>query len=861
MGRRTKPDRSELSLLEMRGEQFVADRFDNISLQDGMLSLDKLPAGDYSLLLKRTGQEIHIRLTEGQRRDNYIMGNYRKLEVRNERPLQMRRVEVTDKVLRVRLDNVSPLARVHVLATRFDPAFSAYDLLSNIVSPEPSWRIEPAAESKYVAGRNIGDEYRYIIDRRFAHKYPGNMLERPSLLLNPWAVRSTETGEQTAAAGEEFRGELPQMAAQNGSAPAAPAGVAPLSDFSDLDFLARSSVVVANIAPDKDGVVEIKRSELGPHQQLLFIAVDGANTVSRVVALPAAKSQYLDLRLASGLDPKLHFTQQKLITVVPAGGTLVVPDITSTHFEEYDSVGRVYSLYLALNQDPKLIEFNFIKNWPSLKLEEKRALYRKYASHELHLFLYKKDPEFFKTDVLSYLANKQEKQYLDHWLLGDDLSGYLKPWNFEQLNALERVLLGQRLAAQRSILARLVHDQVELLPPDPDRFVRLFDTALKGSSLDTAMQLGGRVIIQEETEENLLKAKLMPQSDGAIQFRQNGAASAADTAAMPAAPPAAAAEMELNQSDTHGAQVGKGGAASFAFANRRLVEAGKLRDLQKADKDLGLDVDKMALADRSRAKKLEQYYRRLDKTMEWVESNYYHLPLDQQTAALVTANSFWRDYADFDSAASSDGAAGKPFFSTNLAEPTHNFPEMMAALALVDLPFKAAEHKTTFKGVQMTLTAGSPMIVYHEEIQPAAKVAEHTPILVSEKFFRSGDQYRTVNGEQVDKFVTDEFLTGIVYGCHIVVTNPSSSRKKVDVLLQVPAGALPVAGGQATHSVHMDLDPYHTQTLEYRFYFPLPGKFAHYPVQVASSDAANSGEVLGFAAPFTFNVVRQPTKF
>ena len=217
-----------------------------------------------------------------------------------------------------------------------------------------------------------------------------------------------------------------------------------------------------------------------------------------------------------------------------------------------------------------------------------------------------------------------------------------------------------------------------------------------------------------------------------------------------------------------------------------------------------------------RAKQVQQYYRKLDKTMEWVESNYYHLPLEQQTAALISANSFWLDYAAF------DPALEKPFYSTNLAEPTHNFPEMLVALALVDLPFKAAEHKTEFKGTQMTLTAGSPMIVYHEEIQPAAKVAEHTPILVSENFFRSGDQFRQENGEQVDKFVTEEFLIDTVYGCHIVVTNPTSSKKKVEVLLQIPAGALPVAGGQYTHSIHLDLDPYHTQTLEYRFYFPGP---------------------------------------
>ena len=29
------------------------------------------------------------------------------------------------------------------------------------------------------------------------------------------------------------------------------------------------------------------------------------------------------------------------------------------------------------------------------------------------------------------------------------------------------------------------------------------------------------------------------------------------------------------------------------------------------------------------------------------------------------------------------------------------------------------------------------------------------------------------NGEQVDKFVTEEFLVGVVYGCQVVVTNPT----------------------------------------------------------------------------------------
>jgi hypothetical protein len=325
-----------------------------------------------------------------------------------------------------------------------------------------------------------------------------------------------------------------------------------------------------------------------------------------------------------------------------------------------------------------------------------------------------------------------------------------------------------------------------------------------------------------------LERKEEPAADAAAE---SAGVPGPTTAAAPAAPPPAAKPM--------------GGPGM----NKKMDELRMARGEAKQSLDqLGAE-EKDALADdREKFRAVKQYYRKLDKTMEWVESNYYHLPLEQQTAALITANAYWRDYAE----ANPD----QPFYSTDLAEPTHNFPEMLMALSVLDLPFKAGEHKTEFKGTQMMLTAVSPMIVYHEEIQAAAKVAEHTPILVSENFYRSGDRFREENGEHVDKFVTEQFLVDTVYGCHLVVTNPTSSKKKLEVLLQIPTGALPVANGQYTRSVHLDLDPYHTQTLDYEFYFPMAGKFPHYPVQVASNE-----QVLAFAAPFVFNVVKELTNF
>src|SRR4029077_19809508 len=84
------------------------------------------------------------------------------------------------------------------------PAFDAFANLSRVRDRELGGVIPGHAESVYLTGRNIGDEYRYVLDRKGQKKYPGNMLERPMLLLNPWAIRTTETGEQHAMKGDDF---------------------------------------------------------------------------------------------------------------------------------------------------------------------------------------------------------------------------------------------------------------------------------------------------------------------------------------------------------------------------------------------------------------------------------------------------------------------------------------------------------------------------------------------------------------------------------------------------------------------------------------------------------------------------------
>ena len=240
-----------------------------------------------------------------------VLGRHRQLEVRNPQPLQIAAVEANAEALAIRLQNASPHARVHVFATRYQPAFVPFAYLSRVGDANPFWMTSPAQESWYVAGRNIGDEYRYIIDRKYAKRFPGNMAERPSLLLNPWAVRGTETAKQEAAAGEAFGVEGAQAGGYGGRAAAKKAPEVGQPGFSSLEFLGAPAVVLLNLKPDEAGKLTVARKDLGPHQHVQVIAIDPRTTACRAVSLPEVPLPPRDLRLAAGLDPQKHFAQQK----------------------------------------------------------------------------------------------------------------------------------------------------------------------------------------------------------------------------------------------------------------------------------------------------------------------------------------------------------------------------------------------------------------------------------------------------------------------------------------------------------------------------------------------------------------------
>lgn len=826
---------ADVSLLELRGAAVTRDRFHAIRAGNGFLTIRDLPAGDYELRMNPGARRILIRVTAGETQDGFIAGRHRQLERRGSGGVQIDTVSTQDKQLVVQLRNVSDTTRVHLLGTRFMPEFDAFSALT-VYDAEPLAQRSPRLGlSAYVEGRNIGDEYRYILERRHEARFPGNMNERPGLLLNPFVLQSTATERLKAASGGEFAptaepdDAMLQRAQQKRKAEGEGGG------YASLDFLPSPAIVAVNLVPEEDGTIRVPTKDLARHQHVRIVAVDTLHTAIRSISRQSAPATRVDLRLAESFRPELHLNQSKEFRVLRAGESVESSVDASVQMETVDSLPRAYQLLATLNGGTPLAEFEFITRWPSLEEAEKQTLYSRYACHELNLFLARKDGAFFDRVVRPYLTNKLDKTFMDDYLLEQDLSAYRDPWRYTRLNTAEKILLADRLASERPAMQQYIRDAADLLPVDVTRNTRLFETAFGSRSLSVSNGAIG----------------------GLMGGRGSGSGSGSGRSGGGNDGLASAYGIAGGGFGGGGGGVTSRGRVRRSLAAPQIVEEEALAELSDLELAAPLQSLREKRVDRFRAearelvqfdaaRKRKQLYRAMKPTQEWVENNYYKRPIEQQLAALVPVNDFWRDFAV--------RQPQEAFVSRHLLQATSNFTEMMLALAVTDLPFVAAEHQASVDEDVATFTAAGPIVVAVDEIREADVASDESSILVSQNFYRQNDRYRQVGGRKLDKFLTDEFVVNVVYGCQVAVTNPTSSPQTLSLILQIPQGAVPVKNTKYTHRQAIDLKPFTTLTHNYYFYFPAAGDMAHYPVQVTSQQ-----QVLAYADAFTFHVVDKPT--
>lgn len=798
--------RSISTLLELRDNNFTRDAMDAASLEPGALVLRNLTPGHYLLVLHDENTQLPIHVAQAQKAGRWLISPTRTLEHNATPPAHLAKARTDDTHLTLQLTHASPHTRVHLAGNRLLPSHPLFDSLAHALPAPRELDVEPL-ESHYLSGRDIGDEYRYILDRKHARVFPGNMLERPGLLLNPWAIRTTSTLRDEVSTGEAFGGSSKgaKKKRKAGRSRARRAASGPDSGYACLDFLDHPAHLALGLTPDEHGCVTLPLTELAGVAHLRVLITDPSATSCRTVLLDAPHAGSRDLRLLDALDPDEHLSERKQITPLPAQSDLVIEDTRTARLEVYDSLAKVYQLFSALNPVTHLDTFAFITRWHRLSNDEKRTHYSKYACHELHLFLRYKDTDFFNAVVAPYLQYKKHKTFIDAFLLNLPLDPFLTPVARERLNTAERILAAH--ATQDAPGLRRLLDTHATLPPQIERDNQLFRAALGSGALDEG---GG----------------LLPPASPPPPRGGGGA---------PSAKRAMAASMDAMMAEPEP-----------AFEKEAIFDMDEEEEAEDLSGDDGFLDSSLLRADLDARKTAQPLFRQADTTQAWAETHYYRRRLADTHPGLVPINDFWRDFALHGSAT--------PFLSPALAQATSSFTEMIFALALLDLPFEAQPPATRLEGSRMTITANTPAVVFHQEIKPAAQAQERTPILVSQNYFRADDRYTYEGNEQVDKYVSGAFLMHTIYLTQVVLTNPTSSRQKLELLLQIPRGAMPIgADSFVTRGLPVQLGAYATKTFEYAFYFPEPGTFPHYPAHVSRNEA-----LLVAAPPQRLEVLAQP---
>jgi hypothetical protein len=811
-------DLEAVSLFKTGRGKILADRRDAVQVAEGELRVAGLEAGTYSLVMHEAGTTVELEVLDAGSYAGFLMGNTRRLQETAARLPSFAGVETRADEVLVRLRNVTPSTRVAIRAYRYAGSGGTFPLGQGFAPPAHRTVYPP--HTQYISGREIGDEYRYVLERKFREVFAGSLLERPGLILNPWEIRETTADREALKADEAYRGGQQRL-----NAPAVPElkGIAPEEPFGGgwglggrdgtinrqdigFDFLPEGSRWWVNLRPEDDGSIRVPLENPGEHTALDIVLVDRFGTSRMRQGLPEKEFVPDEVRLVAGLDPEQAFSRQKTVRRIDAGSPVVFPDVATTRFKVLGDLEQAFDVLATLCEDPQVEQFSFLKGWHRLEREEKLRKYGEFASHELHLFLYMRDRDFFDQVVRPYLANKKDKTFVDRWLLDDLAPEENRLDRLRDRNALERALLSRRGGNPEALQAGL-REEWELLPPDPEAFARRVQVALQSGGLD-----------EEQAVTEMARRENAMEASGQVVRLRDAERVARNLRAEKSLP---APAMGLIAAD-----------AEMSFA---------LEEVESSE-DAFIPLD--ALDFDGQLEPLEAgLYRALPKTKEWAEQNYYRVRDADDVPERLTVNRFWRDVA-----------AGVEV-SPHLLACHRNLTDLLVALAFCGLPAEAADLVETPKGAGLQLEVNQPAILVTEQILPAEQNADARPLLMSQQFFRPDDRYRMEGNERVEKFITGEFIRRTVYGTRVTLTNPTASPRRLNLLMQIPLGAIPVNNGFYTDDRSVRLNPYTTQTVEYFFTFPESGTFAQFPAHAAAEEA-----VVGQAEARVFEVKNAPTE-
>ena len=597
------------------------------------------------------------------------------------------------------------------------------------------------------------------------------------------------------------------------------------SNKSFLNFLNNSAVVISNLIPNEDGSIECS-IDTEKYSTILILAMDD-NTVSQStvdVGSALEEIEKRDLSLSTPLNPNKHYNEMRNTELLKTGDGHVIEDITSTDYIMIDSLEKVQQVQTEIQKvlgNHSQNELDFLANWHTISAEEKHKKYSRFMSHEVNLFIYFKDPDYFKEVVRPFIANKMEKTFVDHWLLGneEEVLKYKSLEYIDRLNTLEKCLLAIVVVKHNKEEAQAIVEKIKLMSEQKDLMIEA-----KNVIFDTVINLNmGQDNKHIPTATDTLYMDSAPMNYGASLDDCFGGG-------MECAPPSYG---ERNR---------------VATSNRSLARAqvsrkthgglmGRSSNIQeKAFEEFENDFEQVR-------KTTKVQFQEAEISTEYSETHYYKNP-NILNSGLVQENAFWVDFAQH----IVDKGTYEDFMSSNFILATNGHTQTIGVLSVISLPYTSPRQNIKShggKGIDI-VSAVDNLILFKKEIKEAEAELDNN-LLVIHRFFDPNNR----NSEAKIK----EFLVNKVYGCETIITNVSTKSQDFQILWQIPGGSLPLQNINYQKSENKKLNSYSTTTFEYYFYFPHPGNFIQFPSNITIGD-----KVVAVANECNFEVVEERTE-
>ncbi|MBM3964885.1 MAG: hypothetical protein FJ308_07415, partial [Planctomycetes bacterium] len=884
-GDAVKLNSSRFTLMEVRAGIPCNDRSDRVAVEGGGIRINQLEAGNYLLTDHRTGAASAILVTAGDERDGMLVGKTRTLWRSYYDPIRIEKIEADGNKIRIHVAGDVELGRVHVLGTAYEhPVSEGWQ--------GRSYRVDsPAIErdrqlSFYVDSMQLDEEYQYVLARQLAKPTLGSLLPHPSVLLNPWELSATRNESREAQAGDAIRD---QMQPPNAPAPA-PRGVDPSSsvvpqDLSrDYEFLQRASLIVPNLKSDKNGIIELDRDAFEGLTSVSVVAVHPTMAASRRIGLPMSKERTLrDRRLPQSLELQQHFSQKDSVIAYSGGERLDLGDVGMTKIRMYSSIGEVMPMLQGILGDPsEFRKFDFLKGWSGLSDAQKMDRCNEMACHEFHLFLKFHDPAFFEKVVRPHLESKMPKQFMDDWLLDRELAKYTEPWRLMQLNVAERVLLAKRIEGKRTGTLRSLQDQLNANPIPPQVQGMWFAQSLRSSLLGLEVEQGaaatglgvtngqdkGRFMMEERLGEGSRFGGLggAPGGTGgmgglggggfgggrpgdSVENRRSRGAVAGKPGSMPSSDSKDAFYGDFGvEHESLSESLAVEDSLRLKMENGTLDGLSRNSEAEAAKKEKGVVADDETKlgrvlsrrgVDTSGLSRQAEMFKRLESTKKWAESQFFRVPLENQVPSLIQSSSYWLDYLK--------QTEGDSFLSEHLHQAARNTNEALMALGLLGLPLEPQYGTLEIEEGRWVLKKSGKSLVYLQGIVPVEASKEPATLLLSENVYLASEDN---TAKAVDR---QSLVMGVPYRDRVVITNPTGSGVRIQILMQIPQGAIALEGGRTVTVKDVELAPFTTQEVSHVFYFPIAGDFTCYGAR-ASSD----GKIVAHQESSKLNVLDRP---